>query len=158
MPNRQRRVVHSPRNSIMDSTNQNEDTNRFRTPSPPIRRNAVRSPPRIRSLSRIVRRPSSTNMRESSPSVPVRRLDFDSKSTPQNPSSSTWRKRVKTVPIPNHVNEKNRRALVTNEYLIRGIPCTQCKKYLAKSNFKGLVRKGRPCPYCRSSFDKENYR
>lgn len=70
---------------------------------------------------------------------------------------SAWRRRVRTVPIPTSVPAENRTALFTNQPVRRGIPCKQCKKFLAKSNFRGLVRKQRPCPYCRYPFRKENF-
>lgn len=69
-----------------------------------------------------------------------------------------WRKRVSTKKIPANVPEENRMALFTALPVTRGIPCVQCKKYLAKSNFRGLTRLGRPCPYCRHPIRKSNYK
>lgn len=71
--------------------------------------------------------------------------------------NTAWRKRVRTVRIPNNVAPENKTALFTGSPVRRGIPCVRCKKYMAKSNFKGLVRKGRPCPYCRHPIRRANF-
>lgn len=143
------------------------NTNRSPRTPPNARITPSTQPPPVRSTSRVRRRSNAPSTWNNNTRNRIVRHLFQTNEVlePSNtgrPRKRTrpntgWRKRVPTQKIPANVPESNRMGLFTTAPVTRGIPCVQCKKYLAKSNFRGLTRLGHPCPYCRHPIRKSNY-